>query len=293
MNPSASQLRWTGIFLASGVALGLLALGSLVGGSLLSKKLALACEVRGESVSGLSKGAKVQLRGIEVGRITSLEFDKSDPERILVGIEVERDAPVYQDAVATLEIFGITGLKYLELVPGNPATGQARPGSILPTRPSQTTSILNSLDTVASTSAHVLVNLERMTGQDRQKQIDSIMGDLRGTTRAVARFSTSLQDMHLDRRVSKVADHMENVARKVDSTIAVIQPARTMARIDTATAAISNVARRADLMLGRSQSGIYHTLEDMSTTMRNLADFSQTIRDNPTALLRSMEKKER
>jgi ABC-type transporter Mla subunit MlaD len=293
MNPSPSQLRLTGIFLACGTVLGLVALGSLLGGRLMASTLSLACEVRGQSVSGLSKGAKVQLRGIEVGRITSLEFDAQDPERILIGIEVERSAPVYQDAVATLEIFGITGLKYLELVPGNPATGLARPGSILPTRPSQTTAILNSLDTVARTSAHVLVNLERMTGQDRQKQIDSIVTDLRGTSRSLAAFSASLQGMHLDRRVTKVANHMENVARKVDSTIAVIQPARTMARIDTATAAISNVARRADLMLGRSQSGIYHTIEDMSTTMRNLADFSQTIRDNPTVLLRSMEKKER
>ena len=40
-------------------------------------------------------------------------------------------------------------------------------------------------------------------------------------------------------------------------------------------------------MLNRSQGDLYRSLENLKTTMRNLTDFSQTIRDNPAALLRN------
>ncbi len=287
MNPSPSQLRWTGIFLASGIALVVTTLFFLLGARLNQHRLALVCEVRGESVSGLSTGGKVLLRGIEVGNITSLDFDKRDPERIFVGIEIDPGSPVYKDAAATLEIFGITGLKYLELSPGSVKAGLATAGTVLKIIPSRTAMILNMLDTVARTSARVMANLEKITSDSRQKQIDSIVQDLHQTSSDFAGMAKGLQGLHLDNRIAQVTDHVESAVRKIDSTITVIEPAKTLARIDTAASAFSSAAKRADLMLGRSQSDVYHSLEDLSTTLRNLSDFSQTIRDNPASLLRS------
>jgi hypothetical protein len=81
--------------------------------------------------------------------------------------------------------------------------------------------------------------------------------------------------------------HVERTTSKMDSTMAAMEPSRSLARFDTAVGSISSVARRADLMLSRSQGDIYRSVEDLSITMRNLSDFSQSIRDNPGALLRS------
>jgi hypothetical protein len=175
-------------------------------------------------------------------------------------------------------------------VPGTPAAGRAVSGTVLQIKASVTDAIVNKLDTVAQTSAMVLQNLDSLTGSRRQVQVDSILLDLRSTSQDLAAMAGSFRAMHLDRQVAEVMGHVERTSRKVDSTMAAIEPARTMARIDTATGAISEVARRADLMLGRSQGDIYRTLEDLSITMRNLSDFSQSIRDNPAALLGSRRK---
>jgi phospholipid/cholesterol/gamma-HCH transport system substrate-binding protein len=290
VNPSPSQLRQTGLFLAGGCLLVVAVMAVLLGSRLSRGRIPLVCEVRGESISGLSNGAKVQLRGIEVGLITSLGFDPKDPERILVGIDVDRSAPVYKDATATLEIQGITGLKYMELIPGSPSRGLATPGTVIVVNPSMTDRIVDKLDTVAHASAKVLQNLDSLTGTARQAQVDTILMDLRRTSRDLAAMSGGFRAMQLDKRISSVVGHVESATSRIDSTLKVIQPARTMARIDTATIALSAAARRADLMLGRSQGDIYRTLEDLSITMRNLSDFSQSIRDNPGALLRSGDK---
>jgi ABC-type transporter Mla subunit MlaD len=133
-------------------------------------------------------------------------------------------------------------------------------------------------------------NIDSLTGLNRQKQVDSILGDLRRTTRDLASMAGGFRALRLDRQVAEVMGHVESTTRKIDSTMAVVQPARSLARFDTAVGALSSVARRADLMLGRSQGDIYRTLEDLSITMRNLSDFSQSIRDNPSSLLRSAGK---
>ena len=287
MNPTPSQLRWTGLFLACGIGLVVVAVLALAGTQWTRKTLPLVCELRGESVSGLSTGGKVLLRGIQVGSITSLAFDPHDPERILIGIEVEPTAPVYRNATATLEIFGITGMRYLELIPGNPKLGPALANSVLQIRPSQTSSILNSLDTVAHTSASVLGNLDSLTRPERTRQVDSILLDLRRTTRDFAAMANDLRSARLDLQITRMTTQVNTTVFGIDSALRTLQPARSVARFDSATDAIASVARRGDLMLQRTQGDLYHSLEDMSTTMRNLADFSLTIRNNPSALLRT------
>jgi len=290
MNPTPSQMRWTGIFLISGIVLTIFATAVLLGTRLSRSTLPLVCSLRGESVSGLSSGSKVLLRGIQVGSVTTMGFDDSDPQLILVGIEIDPKAPVYRNATATLEIFGITGLRYLELVPGDPDRGAALPNSVIEIRPSLTSTILKSIDTVTRTSASVLANLDSLTRPSRVRQIDSILFDLRSTTRDFAVLSHDFRAAQLDRKLSTLGDQAANTVRRIDSVITEIEPARSMARLDSATIAVSNLARRTDLMLSRSQGDFYHALEDISTTMRNLSDFSLTIRNNPATLLRSGER---
>lgn len=292
MNPTPAQLRWTGIFLAAGIALVVGAVVFLLGSRVSRETVPLSCAVVGESVSGLSTGGKVRLRGIEVGTVVSMDFDPADPERILVGIEVDPKAPVYKDAWATLEIFGITGLKYLELSPGDPGRGRVEPGSVLPTRPSLATNILNAMDTISRSSVRVLDNLDALTKRERQDQIDSILADLRRTSGDFAAMAGNLKDARLDSQLTRVAGQVARTVDHIDSAVGASRPAQTMARIDTAAGAMANVARRADLMMGRSQGDLYRSIEDLRSTMRNLADFSQTIRDNPAAVLRSGEKGE-
>ena len=290
MNPSKSQLRWTGLFLLGGVVLIAVSVVFLAGSRLSRQKLSLSCEIRGESVSGLATGSKVSLRGIDVGLVEGMRFHPDDPERILVEIEVDPDAPVHRDAWATLEIFGITGLKYLEIAPGTPGSGRIAEGSVIPTRPSQTTRILNSIEEISTTSARVLANLDSLTRIDRQHQVDSILADLRTTTRDFAGISGDLRDARLGQQASKVMASVESIADRVDSTLKATQPGRSLARLDSATTAVSGVARRADRMLARSQGDLYRSLEDLSASMKNLSEFSQSIRDNPASLLRQKDK---
>ncbi len=68
-----------------------------------------------QSVGGLSPQAKVRFKGIDVGRVTYIDFSKDEPGNIEIGIEVNEEAPMTATTFATLTYQGVTGIASIEL----------------------------------------------------------------------------------------------------------------------------------------------------------------------------------
>ena len=59
------------------------------------------------SVAGLKVGAPVSLSGIPIGSVRKIENDPEDPSRVVVRIEVRKDAAIGADSVASLDIVNL------------------------------------------------------------------------------------------------------------------------------------------------------------------------------------------
>jgi phospholipid/cholesterol/gamma-HCH transport system substrate-binding protein len=70
------------------------------------------------SVTGLQEGGQVQYRGVPVGRINQIRIDPDNVERVRVIVEIDKNTPITKDTIATLEMQGITGLAYVQLLGG-------------------------------------------------------------------------------------------------------------------------------------------------------------------------------
>jgi phospholipid/cholesterol/gamma-HCH transport system substrate-binding protein len=66
-------------------------------------------------VTGLNVQAPVRLRGVEVGKVETIEFDPLSPRVVLVRIAVRSGTPVTRGTVAQLGSQGVTGLAYVML----------------------------------------------------------------------------------------------------------------------------------------------------------------------------------
>lgn len=67
-------------------------------------------------ITGLNEQAQVRYRGISAGRVASIRLDKDNPNRILIGIEVDNDVPITRGTYAQLGMEGITGIAYVHLL---------------------------------------------------------------------------------------------------------------------------------------------------------------------------------
>lgn len=68
-----------------------------------------------ESISGLGIKAPVRLLGVEVGSVEDTSIDSQEGIGVKILIKVKANTPIYQSTYATLQLQGITGLKYIEL----------------------------------------------------------------------------------------------------------------------------------------------------------------------------------
>jgi phospholipid/cholesterol/gamma-HCH transport system substrate-binding protein len=67
------------------------------------------------SVPGLSPQAAVRYRGLDVGKVDSIDFDPAVPGQILVRMRVQADTPITQSTYSTLGYQGVTGIAYIQL----------------------------------------------------------------------------------------------------------------------------------------------------------------------------------
>lgn len=69
------------------------------------------------SVSGLKKGAKIEMVGVQIGMVSKVSIDK---ERLLAQVEfrIDKNIELCEDVIASVKTSGIIGQKYIDILPG-------------------------------------------------------------------------------------------------------------------------------------------------------------------------------
>jgi len=82
-------------------------------------------------VRGLSDSSEVRFNGIQVGEVTRLGLDPSNPNRVIARVRVDALTPVKSDSVAQIEPQGLTGVSFIQITGGTPSAPplRRRPGS--------------------------------------------------------------------------------------------------------------------------------------------------------------------
>jgi len=103
----------TGVFVLA-IAAGVVLWANWLAGSPVQREAYRVVALR--PITGLNEQAQVRYRGISAGRVASIRLDKSNPNRILIAIEVDKDVPITRGTYAQLGMEGITGIAYVHLL---------------------------------------------------------------------------------------------------------------------------------------------------------------------------------
>jgi len=69
------------------------------------------------SISGLKEGSTIELAGVVVGKVSSIELDADDYEAV-VHLNIDKQIELQDDSIASIRTAGIIGDKYIKLSPG-------------------------------------------------------------------------------------------------------------------------------------------------------------------------------
>lgn len=71
-----------------------------------------------DSVSGLKPGARVEVAGVEVGKVDRITLDAKSGDRALAFMKIKNGVKITDDVIASVRTSGIIGDKFIKLKPG-------------------------------------------------------------------------------------------------------------------------------------------------------------------------------
>ncbi len=259
------------------------------------------------NVTGLQPQATVRLRGVPVGKVTAIELDPEVRGQVLVRIAVADQTPVTSRTFATLGFQGVTGLAFIQLDDGvdaataqNPApTGAAAPISRIPLQPGLMSKLTDQGERLLGQLEQSSQRLNQLLAPVNQQVLFAAIGQIGGAAAELQQLSAQArkawpalaQDGRdtLDtlkatsKRVGDSADEARASARAFRLvTERMYGPGGTLDRLDEGANIL--VATGQTLRINTLPSVNQAVLEATRTT-RQLGDLTQTLTDNPQAIL--------
>ena len=232
-----------------------------------------------ESVAGLNVNAPVRYRGVQVGRVRTIELAPHNVEQVLLTLDIVHGTPVKVDTVAVLRMQGLTGLAFLELAAGgrdSPALkvikGEKYP--VIKAGPSLTVRL-------ESTVMALLVNLNRssekmntLLDQDNQRMFKQTLVDVKKLSHTLAERSAGI-----DASLGNAATTMENTARFSRELPQIAQRIQRSAdAFDRTLITIAATGVNANRTLDNTQQFTNETLPEIQQLVSELRDLSFSLR---------------
>jgi phospholipid/cholesterol/gamma-HCH transport system substrate-binding protein len=232
------------------------------------------------SVTGLGKGTITRYNGIEVGRITDLQFDPSDPQRVIVTMQVQPNLNIREDSVASIDSQGLTGGAFVEITGGTAKSPLlvAREGERYPvirTKQSTFAQLQQSAPEVVAKLNVAASRLNDLLNDNNRRAITHILANLDETTQVIARRSAD---------IDATIAHANDTMAKLDDTVGSLKP--TIQQVDLTVRKYGKVADDADAFInGDGLAQLSDLISESRRLVTNLSEFSDQLNRTPTKLL--------
>jgi phospholipid/cholesterol/gamma-HCH transport system substrate-binding protein len=221
-----------------------------LGGSQYTREFAYYRTYFSGSVTGLGDGTLVRYNGIQVGRVSKVEFDPNDPKRVIVTLQINPEVPIHSDSVASIASEGLTGGTYVEIDGGSqsaPVLTHTMFGEypVIRSRQSTLQQLEQSAPQLVAKINHIADRLNDLLSDKNRQAVSQTLGNLREVTAdfakhssefdsiiknlntASAGFNTDLSDLHLvldsaqqtTRRVDKLAQDVDKLSQDIDTQV--------------------------------------------------------------------------
>ena len=165
-----------------------------------------------DDVGNLMERAWVRMRGVKIGRVEKIEIENNKAK---VVVWIDDKVKLYKTAKAKISSTGVLGVKYIEIVQGEPLDEFLKDGDNV-----YNTESIVSIDDAISEGINSLKKFGDMLsgltkGRDLGGKIDSIMSNLEGITEKI---NNSIDEEQLRQTIRNVQTAGENLSEFLNDT---------------------------------------------------------------------------
>jgi phospholipid/cholesterol/gamma-HCH transport system substrate-binding protein len=252
------------------------------------------------NVTGLYPDAAVRFRGLDVGKVQSLKFDKSHPGQIVIRILVDTRAPITHSTFGTLALQGVTGIAFVQLddtgKDQTPLASSSKDVAQLPLHPGLFDQLQKRGDVLLRELERVAGDVDELLSPDMRKQITSTVVSLQQAADGVTALTQQIAPTagKLPGTVDQLNQTLASTNQLITSLNKSNGPLETnLNKVGTAAqqAGDALTAMNASLQEMSSRVG-YDTLpkvnslaDDVRTAVRSVDKAANTFSESPRSIL--------
>lgn len=227
------------------------------------------------NVTGLYTDAAVRYRGLDVGKVQTIKFDRSHPGQIVIRILVDKNAPITRSTFGSLGFQGVTGIAFVQLDDTGhdpePLPSTLKDVAQLPMHPGLLDQLQERGDVLLRELEKAVGDVDAMLSDDMRNQLLATAASLQHAADGVATLS---------QQMGPTVGKLPGTLTQLDSTLASTnQLITSLNRPDGALNKVGTAAQQAGIALSSMDS----TLQDLSArvsyeTLPRVNSLSQDVR---------------
>ena len=242
-----------------------------------------------QSVGGLAEQSDVRFKGLVVGHIAKLGFDPKDRSRVVIRLQLKRDAYVTHATYAVVAMQGLTGGSVLELKLGQGSRAPLATSDRNPARIPMRQSLLDFLASAARKDMQdlqeVLAGARQVLDSDNREHIAASLQQIDDATRKLAAIESQLPALLDDVQRSVVQSHA--LIAHADTLVRDAQtPVRDAAKLEASIQALAESSRRLSDRLNSQAVPNFDALsQNLLRTSQQLDELLRDLKAKPQSLI--------
>lgn len=261
-----------------------------------------------ESVIGLYKDAQVKLNGIDVGNVTEIAIDSSNLNQVVVRFRVNKGTPIKLGTRAGMTHgISLTGEKQIVLSGGRFDEPDVAEGGYVPAEKTAFDAIANKTTDIIAHVDSLMTNINSLFSEENTQSISRSLKNFESATQNLNRLTQNLNAPI--NNISNAANSMKNVLTEIEDAKIAAKAGENMdvlkeklEAIDTkamnenltqAMESIKQLSQRLDQVVYKNQDQVGDAVVELNAVLENLEEFTQKIKNNPSALIHAENKSRR
>ena len=260
-----------------------------------------------ETVTGLQPQALVRYRGVDIGKVDTIGFDRKTSGNVLIRLEVDSAAPITSDTFATLSFQGVTGLAFVQLDDNGKQAVRLVPNDDapprIPLRPGLLAKLQDKGEKILEQVEQATARINQVLADPNQKRLAAALDNVGQAAASVSQLSTSMTAL-LDAQFGPTRVNIPAFVKSADAALtslrgtsdaaktAVSEIGKTAQRLNAKDGPVDRLAEGAEGLAHAADSFNAATLprinrvtEDSSRAVRQLSRAVTGISDNPQSLI--------
>lgn len=234
------------------------------------------------SVAGLNIGSAVRMNGVPIGRVAAIKLDPENPGQVRVTATIDRDVAIKSDAVASLELQGLTGAEQIEITGGSRTAPSlvAHPGEphpVIASSPSGLQQVVTSAPELLARANGLMEELSDLLKPQNRTAVAQTLVNLQTITGVAAAHSGQIASSISDGAAA--ARSLRETLQRTDAVVAELErlaapggalPA-AVRNLDQSTRALAEVGGHLDALVQENRPGL------RNFTQRGLPELQQVL----------------